>query len=500
MAVSEQAVASNIGAPQVVRRVSDGRLDDDELSLLDREALAGAQPVPAAGRRPIGQRWLRWGVAPYLFVSDALACAVTYAAGTASIGLCLALSVITLALLARHGTYRPRLNFSALDLLPKLIVSPVLAAATIAVWLGLTQPDMHHAREIMPAGVLLAALLCIERPLCSVVVKRARKAGAVAHRTLVIGAGHVGRQITLRLLQSREFGLAPVAVWDVDPLYVSEDFGGVPLIRNTTNLAELISAAGAKVVIIAFSGLGESEMVGIVQTCDRMDCEIFVIPRLFELHQHDADMEQLWGIPLARLRRPAFRSPTWRLKRLLDIAVGTLLFVPLAPLFALVALAVRLEGGPGIIFRQQRVGLDGRTFELMKFRSMRPVNEAESQTNWNVADDARLGTVGKFIRRTALDELPQLWNILRGDMTLVGPRPERPFYVEKFAAQFPRYLARNRVPAGLTGWAQIHGLRGDTSIADRVTFDNYYIQNWSLWLDIRILMRTVLSVLRREGS
>jgi exopolysaccharide biosynthesis polyprenyl glycosylphosphotransferase len=495
--VSEQVLASDIGALQVVRQVRDDRLDDDALTLLRLEALASARE---GARRPLRQLWLRWGVAPYLFVSDAVAGGVTFVAGTASIGLCLALGIITLALLTHHGAYRPRLNASALDLLPKLIASPLLAAAIVAVWSGITGPDMTHARETMLAGLLFAGLLCVERPLCAVVVKRARKSRTVAHRTLVIGAGQVGRQITLRLLETAEFGLFPVAVWDVDPLYVSDEFGGVPLIRNMTNLAELISVAGAKVVIIAFSGHSESEMVGIVQTCDRMDCEIFVIPRLFELHQHDADMEELWGIPLARLRRPAFRSPTWRLKRLLDIAVATLLFVPLAPIFAMVALAVRLEGGPGIIFRQKRVGLDGRTFDLMKFRSMRPVNEAESQTNWNVAHDARVGPVGKFIRRTAIDELPQLWNILRGDMTLVGPRPERPFYVEKFAEQFPRYLARNRVPAGLTGWAQIHGLRGDTSIADRVTFDNYYIQNWSLWLDVRILLRTVLSVLRREGS
>jgi exopolysaccharide biosynthesis polyprenyl glycosylphosphotransferase len=230
-----------------------------------------------------------------------------------------------------------------------------------------------------------------------------------------------------------------------------------------------------------------------------MDCEIFVVPRLFELCQRDADMDEIWGIPLVRLRRPAYRLFSWRLKRVLDVVVAAALLVPLAPLMGVLALAVRWEGGPGVLFRQLRVGLDGRTFYLLKFRSLRPLDELESATSWSVPSEERVGSVGRFLRRTSLDELPQLWNVLRGDMTLVGPRPERPFFVEKFAKQYPRYVARHRVPAGLTGWAQIHGLRGDTSITDRAAFDNYYIENWSLWLDVKILVRTATAVVRREG-
>jgi lipopolysaccharide/colanic/teichoic acid biosynthesis glycosyltransferase len=136
----------------------------------------------------------------------------------------------------------------------------------------------------------------------------------------------------------------------------------------------------------------------------------------------------------------------------------------------------------------------------MKFRSLKPVDERESQTQWNIAHDDRLGPVGRFLRATSLDELPQLLNILRGDMTIVGPRPERPHFVETFTASFPRYTARHRVPAGLTGWAQVHGLRGDTSIEERARFDNYYIENWTLWSDIKIILRTVTAVLRRQGG
>jgi lipopolysaccharide/colanic/teichoic acid biosynthesis glycosyltransferase len=211
-------------------------------------------------------------------------------------------------------------------------------------------------------------------------------------------------------------------------------------------------------------------------------------------------MDSVWGIPLIRQRRAPFRTVSWQVKRALDVVLSAVALTGLAPLLAVLALAVRLEGGPGVLFRQTRVGMDNRPFELLKLRSLRPATEDESATRWTIVDDERLGPVGRLLRASSLDELPQLWNILRGDMSLVGPRPERPHFVSSFASTLPRYVARHRVPAGLTGWAQVHGLRGDTSIAERARFDNYYIENWSLWADAKIVLRTVSSVLRRSGG
>jgi exopolysaccharide biosynthesis polyprenyl glycosylphosphotransferase len=204
-------------------------------------------------------------------------------------------------------------------------------------------------------------------------------------------------------------------------------------------------------------------------------------------------------MPLLRMREAPFRRVSWRLKRVVDVAVAGLSLVALSPVFLACALGVRREGGPGVLFRQTRVGLDGRAFELLKFRSMRPVDNAESATLWSIADDDRIGPIGRLLRASSLDELPQLWNVLRGDMSIVGPRPERPHFVDQFATTFPRYMARHRVPCGMTGWAQIHGLRGDTSVADRARFDNYYIENWSLWLDLKIVARTINVVLTGKG-
>jgi exopolysaccharide biosynthesis polyprenyl glycosylphosphotransferase len=244
----------------------------------------------------------------------------------------------------------------------------------------------------------------------------------------------------------------------------------------------------------------EPTTVQILRTCDRHKCEIFVVPRLFEMHGLGSGVDQIWGLPLVRLRRAAFRAPSWRLKRLFDVVVSGVALLLLAPLMLACALAVRLEGGRGVLFRQERVGLDGRPFQLLKFRSLRPASDDESRTRWNVANDARMGRVGRFLRHTSLDELPQLLNILRGDMSLVGPRPERPHFVHEFTREFPRYAARHRVPAGLTGLAQVHGLRGDTSIEERAQFDNAYIETWSLWSDVKIMLRTAWAVVRGTGS
>ncbi|WJV47496.1 sugar transferase [Streptomyces flavofungini] len=187
-------------------------------------------------------------------------------------------------------------------------------------------------------------------------------------------------------------------------------------------------------------------------------------------------------------------------KRALDIVVSGTLLLLTGPLLLACALVLRATEGPGVVFRQERVGKDGRLFTLLKFRTHRPADPQESATRWSVADEHRMSPFCRFLRGTSLDELPQLWNVLRGDMSLVGPRPERPFFVDRFSLRHPQYAYRHRMQTGITGLAQIHGLRGDTSIEDRCRYDNAYIDSWSLWQDLCILLRTVGCLLRRTGS
>lgn len=187
-------------------------------------------------------------------------------------------------------------------------------------------------------------------------------------------------------------------------------------------------------------------------------------------------------------------------KRALDVLVSAALLVVAAPVLVVCAALLRALEGPGIVFRQERVGKDGRPFTLLKFRTHRPADPQEAATRWSVADEHRMSAYCRFLRRTSLDELPQLWNVLRGDMSLVGPRPERPYFVAQFSQKYPDYAHRHRMPTGITGLAQIHGLRGDTSIEDRCRFDNTYIDSWSFWQDLCILLRTVSCLVRHSGS
>ncbi len=400
------------------------------------------------------------------------------------------------------GLYRSRLAISVLDDLPRLLAGALGATSIAAVadtlvgWAG-PGGEVFEYRLLLFAG-LSTTFVVLARAAAYALVRGLRAAG-IAHRTLVLGAGRVGGLVAFTLQEHPEYGLEPVGFVDSDPLLTfAED--DLPVFGGQRDLADVLQRQQIRAVVVAFSSSREEHMIDIIRECDRMHCEIFVVPRLFELHHVSDDMDYTWGVPLVRLRRGTYRNGTWRVKRMADVVLAGAALVVLAPLMAAVALAVRAEGGRGVLFRQERLGVDQRHFDLLKFRSMRPVDDTESATYWNISADDRIGPVGRFLRKSSIDELPQLINIMRGDMSLVGPRPERPHFAREFADRYPRYVARHRVPCGLTGWAQIHGLRGDTSIEDRARFDNYYVENWSLWLDVKIILRTVTSVITRAGS
>ncbi|WP_246066289.1 sugar transferase [Geodermatophilus aquaeductus] len=475
-----------------------GRVSLDAVSHEGITRAAGVWPTAAAPATVAW--WLRRGVGPYLVLVDVVAFAVATLITLPGSPPAHAVALLFLLLVFwRAGLYRSRLTLSLLDDLPYVLAAVVVAwlfkVAVFSVLPGVDAP----ARQVVHVVVLLVAVLTA-RLVAYRVVHTARCRGLVRHRTVVVGAGLVGIRVAVTLLERRNYGLDPIGFLDTD---VPEDrrvLLPVPLLGGYERLGQVIREQAVRDVIVAYGGVDEDELVDILRTCDRLDVDVFVVPRLFELHDVNRYTDEIWGIPLVRRRRAVYRSPWWRVKRLVDVVVSLTTMLVLTPVLLACAVAVRLEGGPGIIFRQERVGLDGRPFQVLKFRSLKPVDDTESQTQWNIRHDDRLGPVGRFLRATSLDELPQLWNIVRGDMSLVGPRPERPHFVDQFSAHIPRYTARHRVPAGLTGWAQSHGLRGDTSIEDRARFDNYYIENWSPWLDMKIVLKTVGQVLRRQGG
>jgi exopolysaccharide biosynthesis polyprenyl glycosylphosphotransferase len=277
-----------------------------------------------------------------------------------------------------------------------------------------------------------------------------------------------------------------------------------PLVGYLDELEAMVALADWDVLIFADVDCSEARLLDVARLPAMRRCDMWIVPRLRQGYTPGAIPDHIGAIPVVRVRWPGMSRAQRQIKRRFDIAFATLALVLCSPVLLLATLATRLDGGPGVFFHQQRIGYRGRPFRLVKFRTLRPdddanSNDANSQIRWSIADDPRIGPVGRFLRRTSLDEIPQLWNILRGDMTVVGPRPERPHFVDQFSADYPDYALRHRMPVGLTGLAQVSGLRGDTSISDRARYDNYYIENWSLWLDVKVLLRTIAEVLRGRG-
>ncbi|MFE2755130.1 sugar transferase [Actinosynnema sp. NPDC059335] len=408
-------------------------------------------------------------------------------------------AVVAAALLGVRGAcrlYRRRLWLSWLQDLPRSAGATAVAFALVTV-VGMVG-GAETATIVATQWTVLAFAAAAEPARLAVFAfgRWCRRRFDRCDRTLVVGAGKVGVDLVGAMLAHPEFGLRPVGFVDPEPA-VDPDRLPVGLVDG--DLGEAITRLGVGTVVLAFSRARESSVVDSAIVAHRLRCTTLVVPRMYELHQDGPDIERLRSYPLMRLGTAPTSRPSWWVKRAMDVVLAATALVALSPVMALCALAVLLESGRPVIFRQVRVGMDDQPFVLYKLRSVRMTGEDDSQVTWSVVGDHRVGPVGRFLRSTSLDELPQLWNIIRGDMSIVGPRPERPGFVREFSAIHELYWARHRVPTGLTGLAQVHGLRGDTSIVDRSRYDNYYIANWSLWLDLKILLQTVGELLCRRN-
>ena len=476
--------------------------------------LQAAHPGAPVRTRPSHRRARRTRAAApgALLAVDALAVptALTAVGGDPASVLWAVCGIVPLVVLLNlsGGLYRIRLAPSVLDELPSLTTRTVVALA-LALTLDRCLNGLWLSAVPAAPGLFCALMVCqlslgvLGRSAVYRLVRRRRRRNP--RPTLIAGAGHIGQRAAAALLEHPEYGLRPVGYIDPEPIFLAAD-SPVPVLGGPAVLDLEIPAHGIRDVILTAGGADDAEVAQTLRTSARHGCEVWFIPALpgfgaFEYGGRRAAVgDHLWGFPCLRLAPSAMDRPSWAVKRATDALLAGAGLLLVSPILAACALAVRVDGGPGVLFRQERVGLDGRTFTVLKFRSLRPADEQESDTRWNISDDHRMGGIGRFLRRTSLDELPQLWNVLRGEMSLVGPRPERPFFVTRFAQAYPQYRDRHRVPVGITGFAQVNGLRGDTSIEDRSRFDNYYIESWSLWQDVKILLRTVASVLQSDGS
>jgi exopolysaccharide biosynthesis polyprenyl glycosylphosphotransferase len=461
--------------------------DEDEASsvavrtVADRpEQVKGgaARPVVVgpATRKPLAERVS--ALTSTLIGVDILAAMVAIVLAHTPRWWAVALATMPLVCRASLRIYRPRLRLSYLDDVPRAVAGTCagFGLAVAAIMLFGSNGDVS---KLVIHDVLI--FLAVAEPLRAIVFHVARwgrRRFRRGDRTVVVGDDLVARELLATMGDHPEFGLRPTAL-------VAPD-----------DLATAIVQHRAGTVLLASASAAESETVDSSIVAHQLGCRLLLLPRMFELFHDAPDVERLRGYPLVRIPMDPTRRPSWLVKRSVDVVVAALCLALLAPVLTICAVAVLLETGRPVIFSQMRVGRGGRPFRIFKLRSVRPSHEPEGDSPWSVVGDTRVGPVGRFLRRTSLDELPQLWNVVCGDMSLVGPRPERPGFVEKFTASHARYWARHRVPVGLTGLAQVNGLRGDTSIADRARHDNYYIANWSLWLDVKIILVTVRELFR----
>jgi exopolysaccharide biosynthesis polyprenyl glycosylphosphotransferase len=358
----------------------------------------------------------------------------------------------------------------------------------------------------------LAALACGRAGL-ALAQRWARSRGLVGRPVLIMGAGMVGAQVARRLEDHPEYGLCPVGFLDEDPRPLAEVGGrDVPVLGTVEDLDDVAQRTGVRNLIVAFSSVADARVSRLIQRCQELGIEVSVVPRMFDTINHRVGYDTVGGLPLLSFTTVNPKGVQFALKHAFDRVFVALLLLVLAPVMVCTAIAVRLTSPGPVIFRQRRVGRDGTLFDLYKFRSMR-TEHAELELNGDdereldfmlgrdtapggVEGEDRRTPIGRFLRRTSLDELPQLFNVLRGEMSVIGPRPERPEFVELFRQDVTRYGDRHRVKSGITGWAQVHGLRGQTSLAERVEWDNYYIAHWSLALDLKILALTFGALLR----
>jgi len=360
--------------------------------------------------------------------------------------------------------------------------------------------ELEYPRLMMLYSWALTIILVTLGRLCNWLVRSGLQTqGWGRVRVLIVGTGEVGQMILGKIVHSQRLGYEMVGFVARDDL-ARQEAQDIPILGTAAGLPTIIEDYGVDEVIIALPDASHDEILSLISLCERERVSIKVFPDVFQIMAQEITIHDLKGLPMVSVRDIALRGWKLTLKRGMDLLIATLGLVFLSPLMMLLALLIKLDSHGPVLFCQERTGLDAKPFWVIKFRSMYAGAETETGPVWATANDPRRTRLGRFLRRFSVDELPQLINILLGEMSLVGPRPERPVFVEQFQQSIPRYMDRHREKAGMTGWAQVNGLRGDTSIAERTKYDLWYIENWSLLLDIKIILRSLLAVFKAKDA
>ncbi len=405
--------------------------------------------------------------------------------------------VALIAVLFFYRLYHLRRGESRLDEIYRLVPATAIGVIAGTALTTLLFRNHEYPRQLIVFGWMSTLLLVsLGRLAHGVLRSLAYQRGWGELRVLIVGAGEAGNMILDKIRGSPNLGYRPVGFLDEERM--GQMMLGLPVLAKPDQLGNVVRDHHIDEVVIALPEASHEELLSIISRCEEGSVSIKVFPDVFQIMAAEVNIGDLNGLPLLAMRDVALRGWRLTLKRIVDILLSGVALVAASPFLVLIAVLVKLDSRGPALFCQSRMGLDARPFPMFKFRSM--VSDAEARARWTVENDPRTTRLGRLLRRYSLDELPQFVNVFLGHMSLVGPRPEQPMFVEQFRQMVPRYMERHREKSGLTGWAQVNGLRGDTSIWERTKYDLYYLEHWSLWFDFKIMLLTALKFFRDKSA
>ena len=407
--------------------------------------------------------------------------------------------VIIPLVFAANGLYKSRRSRSRVDEFFSVTVSSVIA--TMIVFLSLLYWKVYHTPDFSPEWEFSRTTLLFflgigvvfisaGRFVIRFGIEALRRRGYNRRNILIAGAGELGRTLADRIITHQEFGFNAIGFLDDDERKRGSVYQGVRVIGSLKDLHEIIHEQPIDTLFISLPAGAYHKTLQLAEIAAKHCVAVHVVPDLLQFLNLRATVEDFDGLPIINIDQTPLHGFNRAIKRAFDVAMSLVGLAITAVLFPVLAAMVKISSRGPIFYRQERMGIDGKPFTLYKFRTMR-IDAEHAGPVWAKYDDPRATPIGRFMRRTSLDELPQFWNVLKGEMSLVGPRPERPEFVREFKAHVPNYMLRHKVKAGMTGWAQVNGWRGDTSVEKRIEYDLYYIQNWSLALDMKIIWLTI---------
>jgi Undecaprenyl-phosphate glucose phosphotransferase len=410
-----------------------------------------------------------------------------------------------------QGVYRLRRGRSRVDDFFAVLIGSILAVVfgvLSTLYIGAyyageqarTQGAYQVSQLVWALFLVLNVLFTyVSREAVREMLERRWRAGIGLKRILIAGAGDLGRMVADRMLQHRELGFQVVGFLDDRAGGDHIGYRGLPLLGTLSEVADIAKRERVDHLYVTLPLEEHAKLLDLMEIASREFLDVKVVPDLLQFIALRARLEDLDGLPVVNLNEVPLQGFNAWLKRGLDVVLSLAAMVVLAIPFAIIAALVKWTSPGPVFYRQERMGLDGMAFTVYKFRSMEKDAEESTGPIWAREDDPRATRIGRWLRRLDLDELPQFWNVLKGDMSIVGPRPERPFFVEQFKHRIPQYMLRHKVKAGITGWAQVNGWRGNTSLEKRIEYDLYYIENWSVTLDLKIMWLTLVRGLFQRG-